>query len=165
MNVRLVRSQSQIAYGEFSLASQHPYRRTPWTNAKAPDLATFEALASETFAQLPNEVLMQCGHVQISLAEYADDDVLNALGIEDPSELLGLFEGSGLAQDGGSSFTGKLPNRIWLFRRPILDYWASGEETLGDIVAHVLIHEIGHHFGLSDEDMERIEEAADVQML
>lgn len=146
------------------MATQHPYRRSNWAHAKAPDLDAFEALASETLAQLPNEFLALCGHVQISLADYAEDDVLNAMGIEDPHELLGLFEGVGLAQVGDAPFTGQLPNRIWLYRRAILDYWASGDETLGDIVSHVLIHEIGHHFGLSDEDMERIEQAADLTM-
>ncbi|WP_428644606.1 metallopeptidase family protein [Roseibium sp.] len=143
------------------MASILPVSHSSWSERKAPDLADFEAMASETLATLPDDLLMRCGHIQIRLAEYAPDDVLDALSIEDPYELLGLFEGLGLAQGGDAVLTGQMPNRIWLFRRPILDYWAGMDEKLGDVVAHVLIHEIGHHFGLSDQDMERIEAAAD----
>jgi predicted Zn-dependent protease with MMP-like domain len=75
-------------------------------------------------------------------------------------DLLGLFTGVGLAQGGDGPMTGQLPNSVHLYRRAILDYWAEHRETLGDIVTHVLVHEIGHHFGLSDEDMERIEASA-----
>ncbi|PVB61190.1 metallopeptidase family protein [Labrenzia sp. 011] len=143
------------------MASIHPVSRSDWSELRAPDLADFEAMASETLAGLPDDLLLRCGHVQINLAEYAPDDVLDAMSIEDPHELLGLFEGNGLIDGDDAAGTGRLPNRIWLFRRPILDYWAAMDETLGDVVAHVLIHEIGHHFGLSDQDMERIEAAAD----
>lgn len=143
------------------MASIHPLRRSSWSDSKAPDLADFEAMASETLATMPVDLLALCGHLQISLADYAPDYVLEEMGIEDPHDLLGLFEGQGLSEGGDARFTGQMPNRIWLFRRPILDYWAAMNETLGDVVAHVLIHEIGHHFGLSDQDMERIEAAAD----
>ena len=143
------------------MGSRLPGRRSEWAHLCAPDPDVFEALASETFARLPDEIAAQCGNIQICLAEYAEDEVLNALGIEDPHELLGLFEGNGLAQGAAELHTGQLPNRIWLYRRPILDYWAVNGESLGAVVSHVLIHEIGHHFGLSDEDMERIEAAAD----
>lgn len=139
------------------MASIHSLRRTDWTDRTAPDLEVFEAMASDVLANMPTEFLAMCGHVQISLAEYAEDAVLDALAIEDPHDLLGLFEGNGLTEGAAGMLTGQMPNRIWLYRRPILDYWASGTESLGDVVAHVLIHEIGHHFGLSDEDMERIE--------
>ena len=77
-----------------------------------------------------------------------------------PFDLLGLFEGRGISER-FTVETGEMPNRIRLYRRPILDYWAENDETLGDIITHVLIHEIGHHFGLSDEDMERIEASAE----
>ena len=83
------------------------------------------------------------------------------MGLESPFDLMGLFEGVGRAQDGAVPQTGQMPNRVWLYRRPILDYWAESEDTLGEIVTHVLIHEIGHHFGFSDEDMEAIEDAAE----
>jgi predicted Zn-dependent protease with MMP-like domain len=86
--------------------------------------------------------------------------VLRDLGIESEFDLLGLFHGVGLAHDAAVAETGRLPNMIWLYRRPILDYWAEHEETLGAIIAHVLIHEIGHHFGLSDDDMEALEAEA-----
>ena len=75
-------------------------------------------------------------------------------------DLLGLFQGVGLALRGEEQ-SGQLPNMIWLYRRPILDYWADHDDTLGAIVTHVLVHEIGHHFGLSDEDMQAIEASAD----
>ncbi|QDG75440.1 metallopeptidase family protein [Labrenzia sp. PHM005] len=143
------------------MASIHPISRSHWSDLKAPDLKAFEAMASETLATLPDDLLLRCGNLQIQLAEYAPDDVLDALSIEDPHDLLGLFEGLGLNEGEDLSHTGQMPNRIWLFRRPILDYWAAMDETLGEVVAHVLIHEIGHHFGLSDQDMERIEAAAD----
>ncbi|WP_434054834.1 MAG: metallopeptidase family protein [Roseibium sp.] len=144
------------------MASVRPISRSDWSDLKAPDLSDFERMASEVLAGLPDDVLLRCGHIQVSLTDYAPDDVLDALSIEDPHDLLGLFEGQGLAHGGDAEHTGQMPNRIWLFRRPILDYWAAMDETLGDVVAHVLIHEIGHHFGLSDQDMERIEAAADL---
>jgi predicted Zn-dependent protease with MMP-like domain len=75
-------------------------------------------------------------------------------------DLLGLFRGRGLAQGEASTQTGQFPNMVWLYRRPILDFWADQEDSLGAVVTHVLVHEIGHHFGLSDEDMAAIEEAA-----
>lgn len=143
------------------MASVRPVSHSGWSDRKAPELEDFEAMASEILAGLPDDLLLRCGHLQISLADYAPDDVLDALGIEDPHDLLGLFEGEGLTEGEDVRMTGQMPNRIWLFRRPILDYWAAMDETLGDVVAHVLIHEIGHHFGLSDQDMERIEAAAD----
>ncbi|UES38234.1 metallopeptidase family protein [Roseibium aggregatum] len=143
------------------MASVRPVSHSSWTERKAPDLEDFEAMASEILSGLPDDLLLRCGHLQISLADYAPDDVLDELRIEDPHDLLGLFEGQGLSEGEESVMTGQMPNRIWLFRRPILDYWAAMDETLGDVVAHVLIHEIGHHFGLSDQDMERIEAAAE----
>ncbi len=143
------------------MASIYPRRESDWAERTAPDLEVFEQLASETVASLPHHILEQCGHLQISLADYPEEPMLDALGIEDPYDLLGLFEGNGLTEGAAQVLTGQMPNRIWLFRRPILDYWAANDESLGDIVAHVLIHEIGHHFGLSDDDMEKIEAAAE----
>ncbi|SHM96825.1 metallopeptidase family protein [Roseibium suaedae] len=143
------------------MASRHPPRVVEWADRFAPDLEVFEAIASQTLAQLPREIIAQCGHLQITLAEFADEAILDAMGIEDAFELMGLFEGNGLTQGAAELLTGQMPNRIWLFRRPILDYWAAGTESLGNVIAHVLIHEIGHHFGLSDEDMDAIEAAAE----
>ena len=96
----------------------------------------------------------------IRVADFPEDDVLDELGIESEYGLLGLFQGVGLAHAASIPETGQMPNMIWLYRRPILDYWAEHEETLGHVVTHVLVHEIGHHFGLSDDDMEAIEAAA-----
>ncbi|OYY70217.1 MAG: Zn-dependent protease, partial [Rhizobiales bacterium 35-66-30] len=98
-----------------------------------------------------------CGGVVLRVEDFPEDDVLEELEAESPFDLLGLFQGVGLAQAGAISETGRLPNMVFLYRRPILDYWSENEETLGEIIAHVLIHEIGHHFGLSDDDMERVE--------
>src|SRR5690606_3532881 len=109
---------------------------------------------------LPVEFRRLVGDVAFLIADFPDDETLDELDIESPFDLLGLFHGIGLAQADATPATGLLPNRILLYRRPILDYWAEHEETLDAIVAHVLIHEIGHHFGLSDADMEAIEAEA-----
>ncbi|OCW57464.1 metallopeptidase family protein [Hoeflea olei] len=127
-----------------------------WRDRHAPSLSEFESLAIEAYGKLPKQFHALTGDLAIIIADFPEDDVFEDMGLETPFDLLGLFEGRGL----GERFTietGELSNRILLYRRPILDYWAENEETLGDIIAHVLIHEIGHHFGLSDEDMERLE--------
>lgn len=85
---------------------------------------------------------------------------MRVMACETEFDLLGLFHGSGLTERGSTPLTGEAPNAVWLYRRPILDYWAEHDEALGDIVTHVLIHELGHHLGLSDADMEAIEAAA-----
>ena len=135
--------------------------KRPWMERLAPSLDDFDSLARRAFSELPASFRELVGEVTFGVAEFPDDDVLAELEIESPFDLLGLFEGVGLAHASATPPTGAMPNRIWLYRRPILDYWAEHEETLGSIVTHVLIHEIGHHFGLSDEDMDAIEAAAD----
>jgi predicted Zn-dependent protease with MMP-like domain len=130
-----------------------------WASAEAPTLDDIERLGRDAFDALPEEFLRLTGVVQIRVADFAEDDVLDDLGIESEYGLLGLFQGIGLAHAASIPETGQMPNMIWLYRRPILDYWAEHEETLGHVVTHVLIHEIGHHFGLSDDDMEAIEAA------
>jgi predicted Zn-dependent protease with MMP-like domain len=131
-----------------------------WTEQSAPALGDLEAIGVTALAGLPAEFLKKAGEIQIRVADFPEDDVLEELGMDSPFDLLGLFQGVGLAHDEAVPRTGRMPNMIWLYRRPILDYWAEHEETLGAIVSHVLIHEIGHHFGLSDDDMEAIEAAA-----
>jgi predicted Zn-dependent protease with MMP-like domain len=127
-----------------------------WRHHKAPTLAEFEALAREEFSKLPDEFRNLCGDLVIRVDDFATEEVLNHMGIEDPLDLLGLFQGVGLPFR-SHSISGQMPNMVWLYRRPILDYWGEHDETLGAVIAHVLIHEIGHHFGLSDADMEAIE--------
>lgn len=135
-----------------------------WHTTAAPTLADFERLAETAFARLPEHFRALCRGVVIQVADFPDEDVLREMNAESPFDLLGLFSGVGLAQDSATAETGRLPNHVFLYRRPILDYWAEHEETLGSLVTHVLVHEIGHHFGMSDEDMERIEALADVDL-
>jgi len=134
---------------------------TDWRGFKAPSLSEFEELAEAAYARLPTRFRKLCEHVIIRVEDFPTEDVLEEMNLESPFEILGLFTGVGLAQGGAVDESGKLPNMVHLFRRPILDYWAEHEETLDSIVTHVLVHEIGHHFGLSDADMERIEGESD----
>ncbi|WP_414472631.1 metallopeptidase family protein [Microvirga sp. M2] len=133
---------------------------TDWSSLHAPSLATFETLAEAAYARLPEEFRALCEGVVIRVEDFPDDETQEEMGCETPFDLLGLFRGIGLAQGGATMQTGQFPNMVWLYRRPILDYWAEHEESLGSLVTHVLVHEIGHHFGLSDDDMEAIEAAA-----
>ena len=133
---------------------------THWADLQAPTLAEFERIADEAFARLPETFRTLCEGVVVRIDDFPDDETLQEMGFASPFDLLGLFRGAGLAQGGAIPGTGQFPNMIWLYRRPILDYWAEHEETLGHLVTHVLVHEIGHHFGLSDEDMEAIEKTA-----
>ena len=127
----------------------------------APTLADMEVIADEAFAALPEGFRNLCEGVVIRVEDFPDEETLDELEAETEFDLLGLFRGRGLAQRGAVMETGEFPNMVWLYRRPILDYWAEHEETLGHVITHVLVHEIGHHFGLSDEDMEEIEREAE----
>ena len=131
-----------------------------WRPLKAPSLVEFEVIATEAFRRLPTKFLARCEGVVVHVEDYATEEVLDSMGIESELDLMGLFQGVGLPFRSESAPV-QMPNMIWLYRRPILDYWAAHEDTLGAIVAHVLVHEIGHHFGLSDADMEAIEARAD----
>jgi predicted Zn-dependent protease with MMP-like domain len=130
-----------------------------WRTVKTPSLAEMEALARDVFARLPAKFRTLCEGLVIRVEDFASDEVLDDMDIESEFDLMGLFQGVGLPFQSASAPV-QMPNMIWLYRRPILDYWAEHDETLGAIVAHVLVHEIGHHFGLSDEDMQGIEDAA-----
>ena len=129
-----------------------------WTSAKAPTLAEMEAIADEVFARLPKGFRDLCAGVIIRVDDFPAEEVLDEMQAESEFDLLGLFQGIGLPFRRHDDLA-RLPNMVWLYRRPILDYWSEHDETLGHVVRHVLIHEIGHHFGLSDEDMEGIEAA------
>ena len=130
-----------------------------WRTVKAPSLAEMELLARDVFARLPAKFRALCDGLVIRVEDFAPDEVLDDMQIESEFDLMGLFQGVGLPFQSASAPV-QMPNMIWLYRRPILDYWAEHDETFGAIVAHVLVHEIGHHFGLSDDDMEAIERAA-----
>jgi predicted Zn-dependent protease with MMP-like domain len=137
-------------------------RSTPpgWAGREAPSLDDFDAIAQVAYAGLPETFRSLVGDIQIRIADFPDEDVVESMQLETDFDILGLFQGIGLAHSSAAAETGQMPNMVWLYRRPILDYWAEHEEALGAIVTHVLVHEIGHHFGLSDEDMETIEAAA-----
>jgi predicted Zn-dependent protease with MMP-like domain len=127
-----------------------------WLNAKAPSLDEMERMADDAYRQLPEHFRALCKDPVIRVVEYASDDVLDAMGIESELDLMGLFQGVGIPFQ-SESVSGQMPNMVWLYRVPMLLYWAEHDETLSSIVTHVLVHEIGHHFGLSDEDMAAIE--------
>jgi predicted Zn-dependent protease with MMP-like domain len=131
-----------------------------WALRTAPSLEDFEFLADTAFQHLPKRFQSACEGLVIRIVDFPDDEILEEFDANSEFELLGLFRGRGLAQT-ESVQSGQFPNMVYLFRRPILDLWAEGEETLGDIIRHVLVHEIGHHFGLSDADMDRLEREAD----
>jgi len=127
-----------------------------WRDLYSPSLDVIEQLAREAYATLPEAFRQLAQDLIIEIADFPTDDIFEDMALETPFDLLGLFEGRGIGER-FSVENGEAANRISLYRRPILDYWAENEETLGDIIAHVLIHEIGHHFGLSDDDIESIE--------
>jgi predicted Zn-dependent protease with MMP-like domain len=128
-----------------------------WTDSTAPSLDDIETMARDAFASLPKEFRNLTGEITFMVQDFPDDEVIKEMQLETPFDILGLFQGQDLAsREGGSSSSH--PTMIFLYRRPILDYWVEEGEPLGHIVRHVLIHEIGHHFGLSDDDMDAIEE-------
>lgn len=127
-----------------------------WASAEAPSLADVEALAASAWDRLPGHFRKMCGDLVIRVEDFALDEVLDEFGCEDAYELMGLYQGVSLGRKSVSDAV-REPDMVLLYRRAILDFWMEGEDTLGNIVTHVLVHEIGHHFGFSDEDMEAIE--------
>jgi predicted Zn-dependent protease with MMP-like domain len=123
-----------------------------------PSADEIEAIARRTLNALPAPFSDSLGDVVLLVQDFADQDTLDAMGIENAFELSGIYEGVPLTERSVEQ-SGTLPERIRLFRRPILDEWAAGQDTLEHLVAHVLIHEVGHHFGLSDADMHALEDA------
>ena len=130
-----------------------------WPAAVPPSLADFEAMANTAWDKLPSQFRELAGDVVIRVEDFATDDILDELGIEDPFDLTGLYQGVSLDKQSVSDAP-REPDMVFLYRRPILDEWAGSDEELGHLVAHVLVHEIGHHFGFSDDDMETIETEA-----
>ena len=123
-----------------------------------PSAEEIEEIARAALEALPEPFAQSLGDVELQVEEFADDATLDHFGIEDPFDLSGLYEGVPLTQRSVEQ-SGTLPERIRLFRRAILDEWAGGEQPLERLVVHVLIHEVGHHFGLSDADMHALEDA------
>lgn len=139
-----------------------PPRQCPDSHAALPPTAAdIDAIAQAVYARLPAHFRRLCEGLVIQVVDFPDDETLKEMGTASEFDLLGLFRGRGLAHRPAFDETGAFPNMIWLYRRPLLDFWCEGEDTLGAVVAHVLIHEIGHHFGLSDADMEAIEARAE----
>jgi len=131
-----------------------------WRVVKAPSLEEIEVIATAAFGRLPVKFRKLCEGLVIRVEDFPDEEVIEEMGAETDFDLLGLFQGVGLPFQSESA-PAHMPNMIWLYRRPILDYWSEHDETLGAIITHVLVHEIGHHFGLSDDDMHGIEESVE----
>lgn len=139
--------------------TQSKFDPLAWQPSYAPSLAEIEQCALAVFRRLPKEFRDLCADLVIQVDDFPTTEVLNSLHVRSKFGLLGLFRGLGLPFRSESS-PFQMPNMIWLYRRPILAYWADHDDTLGAIVQHVLVHEIGHHFGFSDDDMHAIERAA-----
>jgi predicted Zn-dependent protease with MMP-like domain len=135
-----------------------PEPTDPVAMQPAPSLADVERLALEAFARLPDAVRAACAGVAIRVEDFADDALLAELGIENPFDLTGLYDGIALTER--SVFDQpEQPDAVWLFRRPILEEWIErGDVALGRLVAHVLVHEIAHHLGWSDDDILAIDD-------
>jgi predicted Zn-dependent protease with MMP-like domain len=127
---------------------------------RAPSLVDIEALAERALARIPRELKRQLGPLVIRVEEFPDEETEAAMELESPFDILGLYRGVALPHKSLTDPRAEI-DMVFLYRRPILDYWCEGSEDLGDVVRHVLIHEIGHHLGFSDEDMERIEEGGE----
>ena len=130
-----------------------------WSDAAAPSLDDFSELAQAAFAALPKRFRALAGAVVVRIEDFAEAEILDEMGIEDAFELTGLYQGTDLAH---RSVLDPTPETamVFLYRRPILDEWAErGDVTLGELITHVLVHEIGHHFGLTDADIDAIEAA------
>jgi len=129
-----------------------------WHGIEAPGLAAIEALAAAAITRLPSEFRAGLAGVAVRVEDFPPDDMLREMEIADPFELTGLYDGIPLTQKSTMDQPDR-PDTIWLFRRPILDEWADrGNEPLGHLVAHVLIHELAHHFGWSDDDIAAVDE-------
>ena len=124
---------------------------------QAPSADEIEAIARATLERLPEPFARSLGDIVLLVEEFADEATLKAMGIDEPFDLTGLYEGVPLTERSVEQ-SGTLPDRIRLFRRSILDEWAGGDDTLEHLVGHVLVHEVGHHFGLSDDDMHALED-------
>ena len=130
-----------------------------WLGRAAPDLETIEAMARATVADLPERFAAPARGVMIRVEDFPDSETEEEMDLDSPFDLLGLYRGSSMLHKSVSDSTPQI-DLIFLYRRPILDLWCESSDDLLSIVRHVLIHEIGHHFGFSDADMERLEDEA-----
>ena len=142
------------------LHGRSPYAAAMRRFGTPPSADEMEAIARRALDGLPEPFAGHLRDVVLLVEEFADDETLDAMAIEDPFDLTGIYEGVPLTERSVDQ-SGTLPDQIRLFRRAILDEWASGEDSLEHLVSHVLVHEVGHHFGLSDEDMHALEEAVE----
>ncbi len=134
--------------------------RGRWKGLYAPDADDIAEMAEEALAIIPDPLRSQLQNVLISVEEFPDDEIIEAMGLDTPFDLLGLYQGVSLDQKSTFDLPDE-PDMVLLFRRPILDFWCESDDPLDAVVRHVLIHEIGHHFGFSDEDMEEIEQTVE----
>lgn len=125
----------------------------------APDAGMIERLADAAIRRLPEAFRVYLDGVVFRVEDFADEEVLKDLGIENPFDLTGLYSGRPVGEQ-SSMLSGELPPMIHLYRRPLLDEWVETSVGLEDLITHVIVHEVGHHFGLSDEDMHAIEDGA-----
>jgi predicted Zn-dependent protease with MMP-like domain len=128
-------------------------------SGQAPDADMIGRLAREALSRIPEPFQSYLADVVLIVEDFADDETLAALGIDDPFDLSGLYHGRPVG-DKSSMDSGALPDRIHLYRRPILDEWVDTGVPLAELVTHIVVHEVGHHFGLSDDDMHALEDAA-----
>ncbi|MGK6354070.1 metallopeptidase family protein [Sphingomonas sp. DT-207] len=129
-------------------------------HGQAPSAEDIERLARAALARIPEPFASHLADVVLIVEDFADDETLDAMGIEDPFDLTGLYHGRPIGEK--SSFdSGALPDRIHLYRRAILDEWAATGVSLEALVSHIVVHEVGHHFGLSDDDMHALEDSAE----
>ena len=143
-----------------SPVDRHPYltgMTNPAPDSLAPTLAFIEQLAHETISTLPEVFREAATHVRLRVEDFADDDMLEALGVDDGFDLTGLYDGIPLTEKSTADQVTR-PDAIWLFRRPILDEWAErGNVSIGELVTHVVIHELAHHFGWSDDEIAAVD--------
>lgn len=125
----------------------------------APTIADIERLAQAAVERLPDLFRHHLDHVVLRVVDFPDEQVMEAMALESPYDILGLYQGYPVG-DPGADYTGAMPATIFLYRLPLLDAWAHGADSLEQWVTHVLVHEVGHHFGLSDDDMHAIEDDA-----
>jgi predicted Zn-dependent protease with MMP-like domain len=124
----------------------------------APSLVDIERLARAAIERLPELFRRHLAHVVLKIEDFPDEEVIREMELQSEFDILGLYSGHSVARS--VDVSGALPDTVHLYRRPILDVWAEGEESLEHLVTHVLVHEVGHHFGLSDADIDAIEAAA-----